>query len=116
MALLKVNGVNLPEPTLFEVEVEPIGRFERNSNGNMVGDLIGTKVRLICEWAMIEDEFFRLIFNAILPHFVEVAFYDPHVGREVEKRMFLSPRGGGLVFEGDGKKWWRGVKVAFMER
>jgi len=116
MALMVIDGVEFPQPTEFSVEVEPIGRFERNANGNMVGDLIGTKMNLGCEWVLIEDEYFRKILNAVKPHFVKVRFLDPHTGQDVEKEMFLSPRNGSLAFEENGRKWWRNVKVAFLER
>ena len=116
IVLLKINGTTFPNPTSFDVEVEPIGRFERNANGNMVGDLIGTKVKLGCEWALLEDEFFRQIFNAVKSHFVGVEFADPHTGQVVEKEMFLTPRAGSLAFEQGNKKWWRGVKLVFVER
>ena len=116
MALLRVNGVEFPEPTAFDVQVEPIGRFERNANGNMVGDLIGMKIKLGCEWALISDEFFGLIVNLVKPHFVVVGFDDPHTGQAIEKEMFLVPWSGSLAFEDMGRKWWKGVKVSFVER
>jgi len=116
MGMLRVNDVVFPEPTGFAFAVEPIGRFERNANGGLVGDLIGEKTVIDCEWAMLMDGEFRKVLDAVRPHFAGVEYSDPHTGEVIRREMFISPRGGELALESDGKRWWKGVKLRFTER
>lgn len=116
MSILKINGIELPDPTDYKVDVEPVGHFERNANGYLVGDLIGVKTKISCAWAMLSDVYFEEILAAAAPYFVNVTYLDPQINGLVTKEMILSPQSASLAVCRAEEKWWANVSVAFTER
>jgi hypothetical protein len=110
-----VNGVRFPEPVGFNIKSEPVGQFRRNANGRMVGDIIAEKVVLNVEWAMLDDERFKVVMGTAAPRFADVAYDDPTEGR-VTREMIVTAQGGRLAYQENGKNWWSGINLVFTER
>ncbi|MCL2397584.1 MAG: hypothetical protein FWC93_05900 [Defluviitaleaceae bacterium] len=116
MTSIIVGGHRLPAPDAYIVGHETIGAFERNANGNMVGDLVAVKTVLTLGWKMLDDGNFKRILSHVRPFFVKVEYYDPDVGERREKMMYARPGGGKVALDGDGQLWWRDVGCVFVER
>jgi len=116
MTDLYIDGRRMPPPDAFGIGFEPLGAFERNANGNLVGDLVAVKATLTVSWKMMDDASFKLILGNTKPFFVSVDYYDPEVGGRVTKVMFARPTGGKVALDASGGLWWRDVGCVFVER
>ena len=116
MTNISINGNTLPAPDAYGVEYETVGSFERNANGNMIGDLVAVKTIITAGWAMLDDESFKMILSHTKPFFGTVEFYDPNQGARAEKIMYTKPRGGQVALNGAGQLWWKDVTCVFIER
>jgi len=116
MTGIVIDGVGLPAPDSFGVEYKPIGSFERNANGNLVGDLVATKTAVAAGWKMLDDAGFRRILAHTKPFFANVEYYDPERGARVRKLMHTVPGGGSVALDASGRVWWKDVSCVFIER
>ena len=114
--VIVVGGFGLPAADDYSVGHETVGSFERNANGNMVGDLVALKTVLTVKWHMMRDADFKRILAQGRPFFVNVEYYDPGEGRRLEKVMYTKPSGGKVALNLRGELWWRDVGCVFIER
>ncbi len=115
-ALIVLDGVEFPNPDEYKVEIEPIGTFERNANGVLVGDLLDNKVRINISWGMLEDMYYKRILQACDPYFVDVTYYDPRAGEYSSAKMYVASRSGKLAVCNGCEIWWSKVSVSLIER
>jgi len=113
---IRVDGVLMPSADVYGVEYQPIGAFERNANGNLVGDLVAVKATLTLGWRMLDDVSFKRILGAGEPLFAQVEYYDPKIGQRVTKVMHAMPKGGKVQLAVGGAVWWKDVACVFVER
>lgn len=118
MALITVNGVDFPDPDMYKPDLEPLGQWERNANGDLVGDLVAYKRKLNLTWGMLPGNLYQTLLSAVRPFFVTVRFYDPSAGGFATGTFYASPRSGelALIDDSDGTYWWRGVAFNLIER
>ena len=69
MALVKVGGTALPDPTELTVGVMDISKAERNANGFMMIEKIATKKKLELKYAYVTDSELKTILQALSPAF-----------------------------------------------
>ena len=105
MAMVTINGIELPGLKKYKVDTEPIGHFERNSNGRMVGDLIAIKTKLNCTWEALEGRHADMIRAAVRPFYMSVTYLDLD-GTYSTKDMYTSPQASELAFVRDGVPRW----------
>ena len=77
MALVKVGGTALPDPTELTVGVMDISKAERNANGFMMIEKIATKKKLELKYAYVTDSELKTILQALSPLFFTVEYIDP---------------------------------------
>ena len=116
MTAIIVGGKQLAAPDVFSVGRETVGSFERNANGNLVGDLVAVKTVLNAGWKMMDDAAFKEILKHAEPFFVDVEYYDPKAGQMVQKKMYTRPGGASVALNARGQMWWRDVRCVFVER
>ena len=114
MAMITINGVELPGLSTYKVDTEPIGSFERNANGRMVGDLVAIKTKLNCTWNVLEDRYVDILRSAAMPFYVSVTYLDID-GAYSTKDMYTSPMSASLAFVRGGVAWWQSVTVNLIE-
>ena len=111
-----IDGGRLPAPDTYSIDYEPIGSFERNANGNLVGDLVAVKTVIAVGWRMLDDASFKRILGHTKPFFANVEYYDPERGARLEKLMHTKPGGGKVALDAAGVVWWKDVTCVFIER
>jgi len=116
MFTLEINNVHFPAPTEYALGLEPVGRFERNANGALVGDLTATKARLSCTWGMLAGADYARLFTAARGYFARVRFTGED-GVVSDLDMTVRLREGALkLHREDDALWWNGVGCEFTER
>lgn len=115
MAMITIGGIEFPGLSDFKIDTEPLGSFERNAKGLLVGDLIAIKTKLNCKWATLDNEYLSKLRSAAAPFFVKVKYLDTD-GSYVTKEMYPSPQSASLAFVRDGKTVWKDVTINLIER
>ena len=111
-----IDGVALPAPDTYSLEFRPIGSFERNANGNLVGDLVTVKTAIAVGWRMLGDVDFKRILAHTKPFFANVEYYDPDAATRLQKLMHTIPGSGKIALDANGQVWWKDVTCVFIER
>ena len=114
--VLEIHGEPFPAPTDYSLGTETIGRFERNANGSLIGDLTAVKTRLSCKWGMLLGADYKRLSAYAAGCFAMVRFMSQD-GTPVEMEMSVQLQDGVLRLqrEDDGI-WWSGVGCEFVER
>jgi len=116
MFVLEINNSPFPAPAEYALGMEPVGKFERNANGALVGDLTAMKTRLSCAWGMLPGAEYARLYNAARNYFARVRFTGQD-GAETELDMTVQLREGALKLHREGDElWWGGVACEFVER
>jgi len=116
MTNINIDGAAIAAPDTFSIEFIPIGSFDRNANGNMVGDLVAVKTAIMAGWRMLGDADFKRLLAHVRPLFANVEYYDPDRGARRTKIMHTVPKGGKVALDAAGQVWWRDVTCVFIER
>lgn len=124
MTILTVNKVAFPNPSEYGIDTEPMGMFERNAKGDLVGDYITTKVKIRCKWAYLHGTYVSMLHKAVAPFFCTVTFMD-FTGGYGTYKMYASPQSASLAWvypdsvieeDPDHEKFlWKDVSVNLIE-
>jgi len=116
-ALITVNGTAFPDPVQYDPSVEPIGNWDRNAKGYLVGDLVGYKAKLTLAWEFLTGVQFKMLINAVAPFFVTVKYWDAAEDGYSIKQFYASARSGKLALRRpDGSTVWKGCAFNLIER
>lgn len=78
MAILTVNGVDMPSPKEMNISYNPIGKSENNAAGGIVMDRIALKRTISLSWGYLDIDNAVILLSAMQGElFMSVAFYDP---------------------------------------
>lgn len=115
--MYRVNGVMMPDTKSFTVNIADLdGKSDRNADGELIRDRIGTKRKLEIEYPPLDPYEISLILKAISPVFVEVEFPDPQEGRFITKTMYAGDKSSPMFCIKDGKPKWSGLKFNLIEK
>ena len=116
MFTLKINDVLVSAPTEYSLGQEMVGRFERNANGSMVGDLTAVKVRISCRWGMLSGVEYKRLCEYAKAYFVRVRYTKADGTREEIEMAMRMQEGSISLHREDDSVWWSGVGCEFLER
>lgn len=113
--MIKVNGVVIPTPTNFNMEKYKITNDERNSLGNMIGDLINIKYKLVLSWGILSRE--ELITLDKIHDLYSFSLEFPGSNGIVKGTYYASPiRANGIVYKNGMIPFYKDVTMDFIER
>ena len=114
--MIKINGVAIATPKVFEATVSDIdGETNRNANGELIRDRVAVKRKINLEWGTLEQSEMSKILNAVSNVFFTVEFPDPQLGL-ITKTMYVGDRTSPAYSYIDNKIKWQGLKMNFIER
>lgn len=119
MALLTVNGVELPDPSDLKVNISDLSSEEsgRLQNGEMVKDLVARKIQIDVSWNTLTWEQTSIILSSVEQSiFLTVVYPDPKVGSYQTKTFYVGDRSAPAVWLANGKEYWGGVSFTFIEK
>lgn len=116
MAILNINGWDVPAPTVMNVSLfhahENTGR---SASGSAVIDRSALKRRLELRWAHLSGENLAALLGKI-SGFFDVVYPDPLDGQQRSMQCCCSESAGGILRIQDGKPVWTDVKMTWTER
>lgn len=114
--MIKINGVAIATPKIFEATVSDIdGETNRNAKGELIRDRVAVKRKINLEWGTLEQSEMSTILNAVSSVFFTVEFPDPQLGL-ITKTMYVGDRTSPAYSYIDNKIKWQGLKMNFIEK
>ena len=115
----KINGIEIPFPSAFTVNIEDISSKDsgRILNGDAYKDIIATKVTLECSWQVLKWDECAAILNAIDGKAeIEVTYPDPRIPFVYTTRLFyVGSRKNPALSLRDGKVRWKGTAFNLIQ-
>lgn len=117
MALLTINGVEMPSPSKLEAEIFEIGAFgERTASGRLVADRVAVKRRLKLKWAVLSPAQMGLLLGAVGGVFFEAAYPDPQTGGMRTMTCRCADCSAGVLMIRNDQPVWTDVEMEWEER
>jgi hypothetical protein len=116
MALVTINGVNVPTPSDFQVGIMDISKAERNANGLMIIERIATKKKLSLSYVYLTATDLKTILNAVAPVFYNVTYLDPVSNSNVTGSFYSGDRNMGMIDFLNGVPRYKDLKIELIER
>lgn len=117
MAMLGLNGVDIPAPSAMKVTVFDVSPVqERNAAGELVMDRLAQKRRLDLSWARLSGSDLAAILNAVGGGFFDVRYPDPATGLDAQICCCCGDRTTGILRMEGGIPVWTDVEMSWTER
>ena len=113
--MLKTNGVDVPTPSEFTVNIYDITEGERDSTGTMHIDLVATKYKVEAKWNVLTQEQMKIILNAISQITFDVTFTDPTTGASKSISVYKGDRSVPTMMIKGGNTYYKDFKINFIE-
>lgn len=114
--MIKVDGVVLPTPSEFKVNIQDLSKAERNARGTIIIERIATKRKLEFVWSYLTKEQLQLILNAVSPVFFEVEYPDPQTGEMRRGTFYAGDRGVPMLDFKNGVPRYKDLRFNVIER
>lgn len=118
MAILKINGVDMPSPSVMKVNLFDVSSAaERNACGEAVIDRVGTKRRLEIKWAYLSAQDMQRLLAAVGGDtFFEAVYPDPMAGDMRSMTCYCGDRSTGILRMQNGAPVWTDIEMNWIER
>lgn len=116
MALLKINGVDMPTPSGYSVGIQDIVNATRNARGNMIKDLIATKVKIDLAWIYLSMADTAKVLTAVSGNFFTVEYLDPEANAFLTKTFYAGDRTAPAMDFINGVMRYKDIKFNIIEK
>lgn len=117
MAMLTINGAEMPSPSRLEAELIEIGSFgERTASGRLVADRIAVKRRLKLKWPRLTPAQMGLLLGAVGGDAFEVVCPDSATGGMGAMTCRCCARSAGVLMVREDGPVWTDVEMEWEER
>lgn len=117
MAILTIAGVEVKDPSVFQVEITDIDKeSERNANGTMQRTRVAVKRKLTVEWGPLSNSEISKILNSVSDVFFTVKYPDPVTGGVTTKTFYTGDRTAPVLRVIKGATRWEGLKTNLVEK
>jgi len=117
LAILTVNGADVPAPTTLSVYMEDAGgATQRAINGELLVSRAAVKRRMEAYWAYVApDQLRTLLENALQSTPVTVSYPDPVTGQDRQMNAHCKLRRMDMKRLQGASPVWTGVQMTFTE-
>lgn len=116
MALISINGVDIPTPSEMKLGVMDLSKAERNANGMMIIERIATKQKLEIKYNFLGAADLENLLSKISSTFFNVTYLDPTTNAFVTKSMYSGDRNFGMVDYINGVARYIDLTFSLIER
>lgn len=119
MALLNINGVDMPTPSSYEYSIQDISKAERVASGDIVIDWIATKGKIYLKFNHLTRADLSLLLGAIqstsFTTSFTVEYEDPITLTKITGNFYVGDRKMGLFRYVNGEPVWMAVTFNLIE-
>ena len=114
--MLKIAGVSVKAPTDLKIGRFDLTKSNRTASGKMMMELIATKRRVDCVWAMITDNELQVIIDTITANKPFFSLEYPDAGSSQTMTCYSGDIVTSLWHTKNGVRYWEEVSVGFIEQ
>lgn len=117
---LKIDGVDMPSPIPYEVEINSLdGEAGRNNNGKMLRDFVDDKISVSLQWGVLTETEANQILSAVNPKkghvFFQATIHTAEYG-EYTGTFYAGSRKQPIALKTNSGTLYRGVSFNIIER
>jgi len=116
MALIKINGVDIPTPSALSIGIMDLSKAERNAKGTMIIERIATKRKLSISYDYLSRNNLSNILKSISGVFFSVTYMDPQTNAMRTGTFYSGDRDAGLIDFKNGVPRYKDVKFDLVEK
>ncbi|MEG2291605.1 MAG: DUF6711 family protein [Clostridium sp.] len=116
MELIKINGVEIPTPSTYQIGIQDISNAERNANGTMIIERIATKRKIELSWNLLDRTKASILLNAVSQIFFEVQYVDPEDNGIKTGTFYCGDRTIPMITFVKGVPKYKGITFNIIER
>lgn len=116
MAIITINGVELPAPSELQIGIMDLSKAERNANGTMIIERIATKRKIELSWSYLSRTSLQTVLSMVSPVFFTVGYEDPLTGTSRSGTFYVGDRSAGVIDVIAGIPRYKDIKFNFIER
>lgn len=116
MALIKIDGVDMPSPSGIQFGIMDLSKAERNANGTMIIERIATKRKLDLEWKYLSQAELASLLNAVSPVLFSLTYTDPQTNALRTGTFYAGDRAVGVMDVKNGVIRYKDTKFSVIER
>lgn len=116
MAVITINGVEMPAPSDMQIGIMDLSKAERNANGTMIIERIATKRKIELSWNYLSRTQLSSVLNMVNPVFFTVGYQDPMTGASRSGTFYVGDRSASVIDFIAGVPRYKDVKFNFIER
>jgi hypothetical protein len=114
--MIKINGVEIPTPSDYQVDIMDLSKAERNARGTMIIERITTKRKLELTWKYLSKEDLSNLLSKLTSVFFTVTYIDPQTGGTISGTFYVGDRSAGAMDYIKGNIRWKDIKFSLIER
>lgn len=119
MALLSINSIDLPAPTVLQPGLQDLDSEDgtgRNQTGTMFRDRIAVKRTVHCEWGVLSRQEMASLLQAMSSPSFSLIYPDPQTGSLETITAYVGNRVPAICAVISDTDWmWTGLSVDFVE-
>jgi len=116
MAILVIDGVEMPDPSGMEIGIMDISKAERNARGTMIKELIATKRKIDISWEVLNQTQMSKVLNAVNKNFFQVTYTDPVTANERTGTFYVGDRKLAVLKYQNGVPLYKNFAFSVIER
>lgn len=116
MALVAINGLDLPTPSGYTWAIQDISKAERNAAGTMIIERITTKRKLEVAWSYLTATQLQTILNAVSGVTFTVSYVDAQTNAIRSGTFYCGDRSVGMIDYQNSVPRYRDVKFSLIEK
>jgi hypothetical protein len=116
MALLQINGVDIPAPSDLQVGIMDITKAERNANGLMIIERIAQKRKLSLSYSYLDAGQLQSLLNAMSAIYFNVRYLDPASNTFKTSSFYSGDRNVGMIDYRNGVARYKDIRFDLIER
>lgn len=114
--MIKINGVVLPAPSEFQVNIMDLSKAERNARGTIIIERIATKRKIELEWSYLNKDDLSMVLNLVNSVFFTVDYIDPQTNGWRKGTFYVGDRSVGALDYRNGVIRYKDIKFNLIER
>lgn len=115
MAILKINGVDMPSSSSLGFGIQDISKADRNARGTMIKEHIATKQKLQLSWSFLTAPELSKILTAVRPSSFKATYIDPVTNQLRTGDFYAGDRNVEAMIYKDGVPYYKELKFSITE-
>lgn len=116
MRLINVNGVDLPTPSNYQVDIEPLENSKRNTMGTLLREIIAIKKKIVLEYKYLKQADYKILQEIRRLHSFSCNYWDTETEKNETITCYAGAiKGTPISVDDTGVTAWRDITVSFIE-